>query len=122
MYSTVTPGFCFSNALRPSSMFCFSSAEPQAILVSLTGWPEVAGAAAAGLAAVVGAGAAAGAVVGAGAAAAAAAVVGAGAAAAGFVGSGLTAAGLAGAVVAVGAGGEPQAAVSRASALAPMNQ
>src|SRR5262245_43510813 len=96
MYSTVMPGFCFSNALRPSSMFCFSSAEPQAILVSLAVCPPAAGAAAAGWLA--------------GFVASAAGLVGSaaglGASAAGLGAS----AGLAGALVGVGAGGAPQAA------------
>src|SRR5581483_3445025 len=106
MYSTVTPGVCFSNVRSPSSMFCFSSALPQAILVSFTVWPEAAGAAAAG--ALVGA-------------AAGAVVAAAGAAAAGLVGS--AAAGLgasvglagAGAGVAVGAVGGPWVAPQAAS-------
>src|SRR5581483_6302535 len=108
MYSTVTPGVCFSNVRSPSSMFCFSSALPQAILVSFTVWPGAAGAAAAG--ALVGA-AAAGALVGAAA----------GAAAAGLVGSAATGLGAsvglagAGAGVAVGAVGGPWVAPQAAS-------
>src|SRR5262245_8665927 len=124
MYSTVMPALAFSNALRPSSMFCFSSAEPQAILVSFTGWPDVAGAAAAGFGASVGLAAGAGAVVrAAGAVVGAGAVVAAGAAA-GFVGSG--AAGFGGSVglagAAVGAAGAPQAAIKTPRPAAPSIQ
>src|SRR5581483_4973431 len=91
MYSTVTPGVCFSNVRSPSSMFCFSSALPQAILVSFTVWPGAAGAAAAG------------ALVGAAAAGAAAGLVGS---AATGLGASVGLAG-AGAGVAVGAVGGP---------------